>query len=494
MNRKATLRSPSDIRRHFAGNDAPIWHLCQTNYYLLGIQDWVRDWRFVHVNDAYDGGPPHVLVPARAGDIEWTSLVDLNNQMLRLDEVRASIRAAGPGARAVLFDFDDETESLCRELGLDLIFPSSALRNSVGNKVTATRLAASVDVACVPNVLDHIADYATLRRLAGHLGDRLVIQAPHGDSGMTTWFVASEADWRHCAARVAREPEVKVMRHIRCRQSAIEACITRHGTIVGPLMTELIGPPELTPYRGGWAGNETSPLAFSPALHAEARRIAHRIAGALADRGYRGYFELDLLHDLDAGTLHLGEINARITGATALTGLAGAARGDLPLFLFHLLEFSDVDFSAVDLAAIDRRWADPVGLGDWSQLFFKWTSAGTHTVRHAPPTGTYRLAPTGDVALHATTHQPHPDMRPDEGFFHRLVTPNSQLKKGWDIGVLLARGRLMTDDYALTPRAHAWIRGLQALLITTPDEHATPDDLSPRTDRQSAATAMRLPA
>ena len=40
------------------------------------------------------------------------------------------------------------------------------------------------------------------------------------------------------------------------REAAIEGVITRHGTLVGPLMTELTGYPELTPYGGGWCGND----------------------------------------------------------------------------------------------------------------------------------------------------------------------------------------------------------------------------------------------
>ena len=34
--------------------------------------------------------------------------------------------------------------------------------------------------------------------------------------------------------------------------------------------------------------------------------------------------------------------------------------------------------------------------------------------------------------------------------------------RGQSIGRLLTRGRLMTDDYQLTERAKAWIRGLRA--------------------------------
>ena len=53
------------------------------------------------------------------------------------------------------------------------------------------------------------------------------------------------------------------MRRIRYRAAAIEATITRHGTIVGPVMTDLTGYKELTPYKGGWCGNDMWPGVLS---------------------------------------------------------------------------------------------------------------------------------------------------------------------------------------------------------------------------------------
>ena len=109
----------------------------------------------------------------------------------------------------------------------------------------------------VPNVLGRASTYDELRALAaaGGVGDDLVVQTPYGDSGQTTFFIASQADWDEHAVDMARE-ELKVMRRINCREAAIEGVITRHGTLVGPLMAELAGFPELTPYGGGWCGND----------------------------------------------------------------------------------------------------------------------------------------------------------------------------------------------------------------------------------------------
>ena len=73
------------------------------------------------------------------------------------------------------------------------------------------------------------------------LGSDLVIQTAFGDSGHTTFFISSRADYDKHAEEMAAEPEVKVMKRLRCRGSALEACTTRQGTIVGPLMTELVG-------------------------------------------------------------------------------------------------------------------------------------------------------------------------------------------------------------------------------------------------------------
>ncbi len=49
------------------------------------------------------------------------------------------------------------------------------------------------------------------------------------------------------------------MRRINNRPVAVEAVLTRCGTIVGPFMSELIGYKRLTPARGGWCGNEMFP-------------------------------------------------------------------------------------------------------------------------------------------------------------------------------------------------------------------------------------------
>ena len=85
--------------------------------------------------------------------------------------------------------------------------------------------------------------------------------------------------------------------------AAQEACVTRAGTVVGPLLTDLVGFPELTPHRYGWAGNEISAEAFTQLQRNTARQFSELIGSSLWQEGYRGYFQVDYLIDLDTGII-----------------------------------------------------------------------------------------------------------------------------------------------------------------------------------------------
>ena len=123
-----------------------------------------------------------------------------------------------------------------------------------------TQLGNEAGAPSVPNVLTKVKDWAGLCAAAekAGLGDELVVQTPYGDSGKTTFFISSEADWKKHSEDIVGQ-EIKVMRRINNRPVAVEAVLTRCGTIVGPFMSELIGYQNLTPAQGGWCGNEMYP-------------------------------------------------------------------------------------------------------------------------------------------------------------------------------------------------------------------------------------------
>jgi hypothetical protein len=357
--------------------------------------------------------------------------------------------------------FDEKTEELARELNLEVCFPPARLRQYLDDKVVTTRIADEAGVECVPNVLAGVDSYETLRRVSKELGPDLVVQMPFGDSGHTTFMISNEDDWRKHADEIVREPVVKVMQRIHPRGTAVEACVTRHGTIVAPLMTELVGFEELTPYKGGWCGNEIFADPFTRSIRDKARKMTYAMGERLKEEGYRGYFELDFLIDEDTGRLYLGELNPRITGASSITNHAVFALSDMPLFLFHLLEWMDVDYE-LSVRQVNRRWARPENIDAWSQLVIKHTSDTVEVVTEAPPTGIWQMDEEERVRFSRyDTHRRAVESE-KEAFFLRIAGAGDYWYEGADLGILVTRGRLMTDDFELNERARAWIAGLKS--------------------------------
>ena len=71
-----------------------------------------------------------------------------------------------------------------------------------------------------------VDSYESLRRVSEGLGRELVVQTPFGDSGHTTFMISDEDDWRRHSAEIVDEPVVKVMKRIKPRCTAVEACVT----------------------------------------------------------------------------------------------------------------------------------------------------------------------------------------------------------------------------------------------------------------------------
>jgi hypothetical protein len=481
------LRGISDIRRFFHRNDTPIYFISATNFNLLGIDEWVRNFKFINYIDCFDGRQPNTFVPKQAPHREFESIEDFVNYLLAHKETadwirfRAKYRGNKPG-KAVFLMFDERSEKLAKRLGMEVWFPPAKLRNRVDNKVETVRIGDKAGVPSVPNVLAKVTSWKELRAAAqgGGLGNKLVVQSAFGDSGHTTFFIEKESEWDRHAEEISKEPEVKIMRRIRCRGSAIEACTTRQGTIVGPLMTELVGFKELTPYKGGWCGNEIFPGAFTQQLRDQAVKFTFKFGEQLRQEGYRGYFELDFLIDQDRNQLYLGELNPRITGASSITNHAAFAHADVPLFLFHLLEFSGADFR-FDVKDLNRRWAAPENIDEWSQLVVKHTSKDIERITEAPQSGIWRMRPDGKVEYARFDYHRRALEHENEAFWLRISGPGDYHYEGSDLGILITRGRLMTDAFRLRKRARQWIDGLR--------RHYRAEPLGPR---QIAAAPVAL--
>ncbi len=470
-----TLRGISEIRGFFRTNRTPLYFVSPTAFNLLGIDRWVRNFFYVNYFDSFEGTHPRVFVPKERPYREFDSIEEICNYLLEHEEVLDLIRSRGPGGKALFVFFDEETEECAAEVGLEVALPPAELRHRLDSKIVTTQLGDEAGVPSVPNVLGRAARYDELVALAEEagLGDDLVVQTPYGDSGKTTFFVRGEADWDENAGDMATQ-ELKVMRRINPRAVAVEACITRHGTVVGPLMTDLTGHPELTPYRGGWCGNDIFPDALAPEHRERARELTRRLGDRLAKEGYRGLLEIDYLVDLDGGELYLGELNPRLSGISSMTNVSASAYADMPLFLFHLLEYMDVDYE-VDVDDINRRWSSHDATDVWSQLVLKEPNDSVELLTGAPKTGIWRLGDGAEFRFSRWGNDWHSLQDDTEGFYLRVLAAGDYRYKGADLGILVSRGRMQTEENELTERCRDWIAGIRSQFTGTPvEEDADP--------------------
>jgi biotin carboxylase len=467
------LNGIAEIRTFFRTNSQPIYFVGPTAFNLLGIDRWVRNFQYIAYYDSWDGRHPRVFSPENRPYVEFESSEQINNYLLRDPEVREHLGRRGGVPMVAMVFFDEETEEICREQGYQLILPPDSLRRRLDSKIVTTQLGNEAGAPSVPNVLAKATSYEELTALAtsAGLGTDLVVQTPYGDSGKTTFFIKSSRDWDDCADHVDGQ-QLKVMKRINNQAAAVEACITRHGTIVGPFMTDLTGYPELTPYKGGWCGNDVFPEALSE--HDRAIAIGHvrKLGDRLAREGYKGFLEVDVLVDLDTGEVYLGELNPRISGVSSMTNVTAGAYADVPLFLFHLLEFMDVDYT-IDVEEINERWLALAAVDVWSQLIMKEPGAEVERILAAPRTGSWRLADSGELSFEQVSNDWHDITTEDEAFFMRVYGPGDFKFHGADLGILVTKGRMQTAE-GLTDRCRRYIDGIRAHYQSEPLPHAPP--------------------
>lgn len=465
----------SDVRAFFHTNTTPLYFISPTPFNLLGIDRWVRNFFYLTYFDSFEGTHSRVFVPRRRDRRDFDSMGDVCNHLLSDPETLEFIAGRGPGGKACFVMLDEETQGLARQAGLEVMHPAAESRNRLGSKTVMTRLADEAGIPSVPHVIGRAGSYEELLSLAqgAGLGDDLVVSIPFGNAGSGTFFVRGQQDWDEHAADMATQ-ELKVMKRIRNVEVCIEGAVTRHGTVIGPAMTSLVGYRELTPYRGAWCGNDIWREVLPPAQTHAAREMVRKLGDIMRREGYRGYFEVDLLHDLDSDVLYLGEVNPRLSGASPMTNLTTEAYADIPLFLFHLLEYMDVEYE-LDIEEINARWERGYGEDEvWGQVIINETSPDIELFTATPRTGVWRIDDDGRVSFARTANDWATLLDGSEAFYMRVAAPGDLRSEGAQLGVLVTRGHLQTADYQLTERCQRWVKGMRAKFVSTPLVPAAP--------------------
>jgi hypothetical protein len=115
----------------------------------------------------------------------------------------------------------------------------------------------------------------------------------------------------------------------------------------------------------------------------------------------------------------------------------------VPLFLFHILEYMNVDFD-LDIDEINERWEELASGDVWSQMILKETDDIVQRLTATPRTGQYSIDGSGALVFRRPALDWHQLQNESEAFFLRIYGPGDYRWKGADLGVLVtsAAGRL----------------------------------------------------
>lgn len=445
----------ADIAGFFQALEAPIYFVSVVPITLLGLEPFVPSLINICFYDVLEGQSPSVFTPLEGVDSGWADGVDIVNALLMAPQTQDLMQQHGGRGYVLALFFDENTERLVEALGLTLLMPGADVRRYLDNKLVTTYLGERANFDSVPNVLLRIASYRQLMKAASEagLGDRLVVQLPYGDSGRTTYFIDSERDWRRCEKLLTGQ-DAKVMRRINPACGTIEAVCGEGACVVGPPLAELVGFAPLTPYRGGWCGNESGEGWLSETQRNALVVSVRRLGEVLRDEGYRGSYCVDFLLDRDSGAVYLGELNPRLSGATPISSLITGKYCGLPLMLFHLLEFMGIPYM-VDTDEYERRWQMA---GVVAHCVLKRTAKNPQRIDQVPPSGLWAYR-DGDAEY---VQGGQFNSWPGEANFLRLCRPGDGVWPGADLGVIFLSAQGLTAKGNLSQLARRWIKTLAA--------------------------------
>lgn len=207
-------------------------------------------------------------------------------------------------------------------------------------------------------------------------GARLVFQLTDYSTGggQGTFFVDKQEDWNRFwefTKSQDRKKELKfvnVCGRVNGRAASITGCATRFGVVTGTLQTQIMDQSELVGFRGRsgvWLGHDWN-VRFSGRAQKNAERLCQKWGEHIFKKGYKGIFGLDVMVGKNDEITAI-ECNSRYTGAFPVYTMLQLSQGEMPLDVWHLLEWLGADYE-MNLDAVQAVGRQP--------------KAGAHIIMH----------------------------------------------------------------------------------------------------------------
>jgi len=249
-----------------------------------------------------------------------------------------------------LYKASTRSNRLAKELGLKVLSTPGEIRMRFENKKEFRVEGEKAGINLVPGETLLVDDLNEEKwgKYKESLGGKLVFQLPDYTvgGGFGTFFINSKDDFTEFKDFVKRRREVReikivnVTKFIKGRQASITGCATKFGTVTSVLQTQIMDQPELAGLYGRsgvWLGHDWY-VRFSEKEQKSAEEQCQKWGEWMYKRGYKGIFGLDVVVDKD-GKVWPIECNSRYTGAFPVYTMMQIDRGEMPIDVWHLLEW-----------------------------------------------------------------------------------------------------------------------------------------------------------
>jgi len=443
--------------------DEPIFHINRPSLFMLGVERYIPNFYSIQPHSSWGVSGEQLFVPSSPPPAALNH-PETANWLLQNQEVQQFIADHTPNGvtpKVVFFLHNRTTETLCKALGYEILNPSVALREKLDSKLFTTELSESCGLQNVPHIILTASSPANLldQAINAGLGTEIVLQRDYGEGGQGTYFASNEADLEAIGAEIIGIP-LKVMKRITHRSLAVEAVIVSDGVILGPILQEIVGHAEVAVHPGSSSGLEFHPNI----LNVQQRQIVYdtvrKYGERLAELGYLGVFEVDLLQDLDTGVIYFGESNPRFSGCAMVTNSVTEEVWGLPLYALHI--YAWLPQYPIQIKALNDIWFSVDPGHEWANLLIRHTKPTTEIIVDPPSTGRYNVQTTGELSFVAHDSDWFTISSNSEMFFLSYRKPGDRRNFGDDIGALFLRGTFQTDDLKLKPEHRSIVTAIQA--------------------------------
>ncbi|KKR88598.1 MAG: Acetyl-CoA carboxylase [Candidatus Gottesmanbacteria bacterium GW2011_GWA2_41_12] len=265
----------------------------------------------------------------------------------------------------VFFKPSAKIDLLCKNLGYRKLVNDYPFNEEFENKTNFYALLKEcISESSIPGFIEVLA-HTKWEEIVSRLNTPVVIQFGHGWAGKTTFVVNTKEEFLNLQNKFP-DTAVKINQYIKGDTYLNNCVVYKDKILASPPARQITGIKELSIEPATTCGRQ---WVKKPDINSEQieriRLLSVQIGLIMSKKSYQGYFGLDFIIEDDSGRIFVSENNARFTASSSFFSQIEIGQGRIPLFLYHLASFLDIDIplqedsSLFNAAQVDIRNISP---------------------------------------------------------------------------------------------------------------------------------------